>query len=286
MNLAEIALAPLSQALGTTVDGVLGNDILQDLTFKLSYSGQHLLIGPLANLGSLGQSTALRRSGHQFFIAVSFVSIPGTLVFDTGTNSTNLAWKTWELVTRAWTPPQVIEGVQRAGNPTSSAILVCLPTVQLANMTLRDQAVRAQTKSDAGAFSSEDFGGILGSDILRHFEITFDLKHDRIFLQSDRHYRPDPYRYSTIGIQIAKDAQSRFQIMSVWKDSPAEQAGMRVGDYLKGVNGQATAPLTPAQVSNKLHAKEGTAVKLTIERSSELSTVTVKTRRLLCSRRG
>ena len=37
-KLAEITLAPLSQALGTTVDGVLGNDILQDLTFKLSYS--------------------------------------------------------------------------------------------------------------------------------------------------------------------------------------------------------------------------------------------------------
>ena len=42
MKLAEITLAPLSQALGTTVDGVLGNDILQNLTFKLSYSKQQL----------------------------------------------------------------------------------------------------------------------------------------------------------------------------------------------------------------------------------------------------
>jgi hypothetical protein len=111
-------------------------------------------------------------------------------------------------VKRTWTPREIIEGVLRAGNPTSPAILVCLPTVQLGNTTLKDQVVRAQTKSDAGAFSSEDFSGILGSDILRQFEITFDFKHDRVFLQRDENYQPDPYRYVTIGIQIAKDARN------------------------------------------------------------------------------
>ena len=186
-------------------------------------------------------------------------------------------------MTRTWTPTEIIEGILRAGNPTSPAILVCLPTVQLGNTTLKDQAVRAQSKSDAGAFSSEDFSGILGSDILRQFEITFDFKHDRVLLQRDENYQPDPYRYVTIGIQIAKDAQSGIQVMSVWKDSPAAQAGIRPGDYLEAVNGQPIKSLTPAQVSSKFHAKEGTAVRLTIERSSEPLTVTVQTRRLLCS---
>ncbi len=282
VKLAEITLAPLSQALGTTVDGVLGNDILQDLTFKLSYSKQQLLVGPLPSLGSLGQSVELRRSDGQFLVPVSFVSTPGTFVFDTGTNSTNLGWETWELVTRTWTPREIIEGILRAGNPTSPAILVCLPTVQLGNTTLKDQVVRAQTKSDAGAFSSADFSGILGSDILRQFEITFDLKHDRVFLQRDENYQPDPYRYVTIGIQIAKDARNGIQVMSVWKDSPAAEAGVRPGDRLEAVNGQPIEPLTLAQVSSKFHAEEGTAVRLTIERNSEPSTVTVQTRRLLC----
>lgn len=282
VKLAEITLAPLSQALGTTVDGVLGNDILQGLTFKLSYSNQQLLVGPLPSLGSLGQSVPLRRSDGQFLVPVSFVSTPGTFVFDTGTNSTDLGWKTWELVKRTWTPRELIEGVLRAGNPTSPAMLVCLPTVQLGNTTLKDQVVRAQTKSDAGAFSSEDFSGILGSDILRQFEITFDLKHDRVFFQRDENYQPDPYHYVTIGIQIAKDARNGILVMSVWKDSPAAEAGIRPGDYLEAVNGQPVKSLTPAQVSGKFHAEEGTTVRLTVARNSELSTVTVQTRRLLC----
>ena len=142
--------------------------------------------------------------------------------------------------------------------------------------------VRAQTKSDAGAFSSADFSGILGSDILRQFEITFDLKHDKVFLQRDENYQPDPYRYVTIGIQIAKDPRNGMQVMSVWKDSPAAEAGVRPGDRLEAVNGQPIEPLTLAQVSSKFHAEEGTAVRLTIERNSEPSTVTVQTRHLLC----
>jgi len=72
---------------------------------------------------------------------------------------------------------------------------------------------------------------ILGSDILQQFEITFDLRNNTIFLKPDTEFKRDPYRYVTGGIQIAKNDQGSFQIMSVWKDSPAARAGLqqRVG---------------------------------------------------------
>jgi len=122
-----VTLAPIAKALGMAVDGVLGNDILGQITFKLCYSKQTLLVGPLLKLGTLGRSTVLRRSGNQFFVSVTFISVPAELVLDTGTNSTNLSWKTWERLAQVWTPKETVEGIARAGNPTSSAILVCLP---------------------------------------------------------------------------------------------------------------------------------------------------------------
>ncbi|MFZ0805561.1 MAG: hypothetical protein WAN03_05240, partial [Candidatus Sulfotelmatobacter sp.] len=78
--------------------------------------------------------------------------------------------------------------------PTSSAILVCLPTIKIGDVVLKDQAVRAQAKSDAGAFSAEDFDGILGSDLLQQFEITFDLRNSAVYFRPDADYTPDPYR--------------------------------------------------------------------------------------------
>lgn len=283
VELAELTLAPISKALGTPVDGVLGNDILEQITFKLCYSRQTLLVGPLLKLGLLGRSTALRHKGNQFFISVTLISVPTELVLDTGTNSTNLSWETWGRLTRVWTPKEVVEGIARAGNPTSQAILVCLPSVELGNVVLPDQAVRAQEKSDAGAFSFEDFGGILGSDILQQFEITFDLRNHAIFLKPDTDYKRDPYRYVTIGIQIANNNQGGVEIMSVWKDSPAARAGLRQGDVLKSVNTKPVESLSAQQVSGMLHAKEGTEIRLAIERNAEISTIVVKTHALLCT---
>ena len=274
--LDELTLAPISKALGTAVDGVLGSDILQQFTFKLCYSKKTLLIGPLSKLGTLGNPTPLRHSENEFFVSVTLISVPAQLVLDTGTNSTNLSWKTWEKLTRVWTPKQIVAGIARAGNPTSQAILVCLPSLQLGNNVLPDQAVRAQQQSDARAFSSEGFGGILGSDILQQFEITFDLKNNTIFLKPDTLYQRDPYRYVTIGIQIAKNGQGGFEIMSVWKDSPAARAGLQQGDVLKAVDGKPVDTFTAQQVSSMLHAKDGTELKLTVDRDAVSSTIAVK----------
>jgi len=282
LELTEVNLAPISKALGTTVDGVLGLDVLQDIDFKLNYSKQTLVIGPLAKLETLGVRTTVQRTKGQFLVNTVLMSVPTELVLDTGTNSTNLSSETWDLLTKNWTPGQVVEGIQRAGNPTSPAILVCLPSIHLGGVTLTNQAVRAQTKSDAGAFSAADFGGILGSDILRQFEITFDLEKNAIYLLPDIHYTVDPYRYTTLGIQIAKNLQGAFEIMSVWKNSPAAKAGIQAGDAIRAIDGQSIESQPLEQVSSRLHAKEGTEVGLELERNSKSLQIKVGTQTLLC----
>jgi predicted aspartyl protease len=284
VELAEVNLAPVSKALGMEVDGVLGIDVLQDVNFKLNYSQHTLIIGPLTKLGTLGAPVTLRRSNGQFLVSTDLLSVATELVLDTGTNSTNLSSGTWNRLSKKWTPRQIVEGIQRAGNPTSPAILVCLPSIRLGGVILTNQAVRAQTRSDAGAFSSDDFGGILGSDILRQFEITFDLKKDTVYLVPDVHYTVDPYRYTTIGIQIARDVQGAVQIMSVWKNSPAAKAGIQAGDLIEAINGQPIESQTLEQVSSKLHAREGTEIRLEIERYTTFSTIKVRTQTLLCER--
>jgi predicted aspartyl protease len=284
VELAEVNLAPVSKALGMEVDGVLGIDVLQDVNFKLNYSQHTLIIGPLTKLGTLGAPVTLRRSNGQFLVSTDLLSVATELVLDTGTNSTNLSSGTWNRLSKKWTPRQIVEGIQRAGNPTSPAILVCLPSIRLGGVILTNQAVRAQTRSDAGAFASDDFGGILGSDILRQFEITFDLKKDTVYLLPDVHYTVDPYRYTTIGIQIARDVQGAVQIMSVWKNSPAAKAGIQAGDLIEAINGQPIESQTLEQVSSKLHSREGTEIRLEIERHTTFSTIKVRTQTLLCER--
>jgi S1-C subfamily serine protease len=164
--------------------------------------------------------------------------------------------------------------------------LVCVPSLWLGDIGITDQAVRIQRPVDSGAFSAESFGGTLGSEFLRQFEITFDLKHDVIFLKRDPRFKPDRYRYVTIGIQFARDEQGSYSVMSVWKNSPADHARIRLGDRIRAVNGESTSSMTTEQVSAELHGEEGTPVHLIIERDAGASAVTLRMRQLLCGPRS
>jgi S1-C subfamily serine protease len=143
--------------------------------------------------------------------------------------------------------------------------MVCRPSIRIGAFALNEQAVRAQMRSDDGAFSSEEFGGILGSDALRQFEITFDLKNNTVYLTPDSSYKVDPYRYTTGGIKIAKGEQGIFQIMSVWRGSPVAKAGIQAGDQMKALDGQTVEAQTLEQVSSKLYGREGTEVEFAIQ---------------------
>jgi peptidoglycan hydrolase-like protein with peptidoglycan-binding domain len=259
--LTVLNLRSVARALGNAVDGVVGNDILQDFAFTLNYSREELVTGRLAELGDTGVPLKLRRSGDEFFVPIRLMSSSEELLLDTGTNSTNLSWGTWQQLSRVWTPDETIDGIVRAGFPTPPAFLVCVPDLRLGEIGVRDQAVRVQRAVNTGAFSSAGFGGTMGSEFLRQFEVTFDLKHDEIFLKKDPRSKPDPYRYVTVGIQFAQNDQGTYTVMSVWKNSPADQAGIRFGDRIGAINGASTASMTVEQVSAQLHGEEGTAVK-------------------------
>jgi predicted aspartyl protease len=275
-------LDPVSRAVGVAVDGVLGNDALKTLTFKLNYSKQSATFGILSQFDNLGTPIKLREERNEFFVPTRLLSVSRDLLLDTGTNSTNLSWEAWEQLSKLWTPKSVIDGIVSSANSSATAFLVCLPAIEVGNVEIKDQAVRVQKPVKTGAFSEAGFSGILGSDFLRQFEVTFDLGHSLLFLKPDPDFRPDPYKYVTIGIQFAKDASGVFTVMSVWKNSPAAAAGILPGDRIIGIDGRSAEVFTLGQFSKKLHAKAGTLVKLKIERQKSSLEVAVKTRKLLC----
>jgi len=154
-------LDAVSRAVGATVDGVLGNDILRNLTFRLSYSKQSAMFGRLSQLGNLGTPAKLREEGNQFFVPITLLSLGHELLLDTGTNSTNLAWQTWEQLSKIWTPKSKIEGIASSGNSPSTAFLVCITNVRIGDIEIKNQGVRVQNPVSKGAFSEPSFEGIL-----------------------------------------------------------------------------------------------------------------------------
>lgn len=86
----------------------------------------------------------------------------------------------------------------------------------------------------------------------------------------------DPARIGGIGVMIEPDATSGFvRTTYVLPGSPAERAGVQIGDFVTAVNGSATKGLTVDAVSSMLRGKAGTNVSVSLLRGDANSVVSI-----------
>lgn len=88
--------------------------------------------------------------------------------------------------------------------------------------------------------------------------------------------------YAGIGvtIQLMEESDPGFTIVSVTHESPAEDAGLQIGDMIVGVEGQNAAELGMTGTQQLVRGEEGTDVTITVERDGQRFDVTI-TRRII-----
>ena len=83
-------------------------------------------------------------------------------------------------------------------------------------------------------------------------------------------------KYSGIGAEIQQLVETgEIKILEVYKDSPAEKAGLQKDDIIFKVNGEEIKGMTAADVSSRVKGETGTKVDLTIKRGEEIIDVTL-----------
>lgn len=86
----------------------------------------------------------------------------------------------------------------------------------------------------------------------------------------------DPQRIGGIGVMIEPDPAGGFiRISYVLPGTPAERAGIRVGDVITAVGASSTKGLSVEAASGLLRGKAGTVVSLAVRRSGAASTVSI-----------
>lgn len=81
-------------------------------------------------------------------------------------------------------------------------------------------------------------------------------------------------KFEGIGAQLGlKD--NRIIVIAPLKNSPAEKAGLRAGDFINKINNESTANMTLSEAVSKIRGKKGTKVVLTIERNKKEKTIEI-----------
>ncbi len=81
-------------------------------------------------------------------------------------------------------------------------------------------------------------GGLLGNDILRRFNITFNYAKQQVHIVPNLHYKDDfDYAYSGLSIYYIDD---KIVVDDVVPSSPADKAGFKKEDIIVAINGNAS----------------------------------------------
>jgi predicted aspartyl protease len=277
-------LSMLSRIQGTSISGVLGTDLLATMMVRLSYSSGTAQV--TTDIGDGVSVVILKKVRNRFFVPVRIGKSNFEMLLDSGTDMTALSASAWRMLPSSRKPNGLVEGIQSSGSPSRS-LIACIPLLQLGDkglgdVVLRDYPLRVIMASQSGSFSDTAFAGLLGADILERFEVTLDLEHSSMYLKRDARFRPDPYEFVTVGIQFFKAGADAFSVEAVWKPSPAQAAGVLVGDRILSVNGHSSAELGLEAFSNQLHGVAGTPIVIEVERAAGRFILHMKTQQLVC----
>ena len=274
----------LSQALGVHLDGTLGLNVLEQIRFKIDYSNTTVTLCPSAKYSEdpKGSAVQLIRSGGLLLVPVTFNdSIQDHLCLDTGSNFTNLSWNAWQRITENWHPREIVSGLRASGESEAQSYLTRLDSIQVGKMRVSRPAVVVTKPQTTGTLAQATFSGLLGHNELKRFILTIDLPDNQLFLRPDPKYHPNPLRYTTVGIQAQKQGTT-FLVASVWDNSPASKAGIRIGDEILKIDGKALDPVALGALSGHLlHRPEGTPIHLQLRREGQTFERTLVCRNLL-----
>lgn len=115
-----------------------------------------------------------------------------------------------------------------------------------------------------------DRNGIIGNQILKRFEVTIDYWNEEIYLKPNRLY-PTSFKYDRSGLVILASGKSlnKFTVQRVLPDSPADRAGIKVGDVVIRMNGLPTRSFTMQNVTTILQKRVGKKIKMVVKRDGE-----------------
>ncbi|MGK2857348.1 MAG: aspartyl protease family protein [Thermoanaerobaculia bacterium] len=156
---------------------------------------------------------------------------------------------------------------------------------RIASLTLGGFVMNAPltsfTVDKGGANANPDLDGNIGGEVLRRFTLWVDYGRKRILLHPNDELGT-PFEHDMSGLTLAYGEQGAKQpvVVSVLPGSPAEAAGLKVGDLLVAVDGVATSATSLESLRETLRTPER-KLRLEAHRGKARIEVELKTRRMI-----
>jgi hypothetical protein len=262
---------------GARIDGLAGFEFLSEFRTTIDYAKRTLTFVPFQDVTQVaGVSVPYASDGPDIYVQAMVDGASGWFRMDTGDGGA-------VSVFRIFADNHKLFQTGGLSKLSSGGVGGTLPTHEFRNETFTiaratfSHVPVSVSDTQAGAFASRGIAGNLGTGILSRFRITFDYRaHTLIFLTNRN--AGEPFRSDRTGLSLTQNDAREITVLSVVAGSPAENAGILVGDAIVGVN-DVSVPNQNLGVYDLDPLRYGTKpFELTIRRRDRTLTVTVTPR--------
>ena len=257
--------------------GALLSRAAQPLPFRLA-GDRKIIIN-----GRFKESEAVR--GGPWMQFVFDTGATKSVLFEPALSGAHPASKYWKSITGVVAPTLT-------GN--TAARLTLVPVFELESADPRKPIHK--TRVDCAVIQSElsevlsnsvgtSVAGLLGYSFFKGSRIAIDYPNRVLWLDADPHYPGAQhtlrsFEYSHPGLQLECDGGS-IRVLGVADGSPADSAGIAVGDTVTAVGTDPVSAAELSEVSRRLEGKPGTYVRIIIKRDGVQRSYRLVRRRLL-----
>ena len=281
-----LPLDNVAKTWGHECSGILGTDFISEFAVEIDYLSKTLMLHDKMTYQYRGKGESFPVTFNAAgwpIIQVAVMdgdrpAIEGTFVLDIGNNGALILNRPFVESEHLLTPDRhtvpFLEGQGIGGGIDASVGRVT--GLQIGRFLIK-QPVTMFSRAANGAFASTESQGDIGATILEKFKIILDYKNSRVILEPNvRFDEPTDYNRSGLFLEALGENYRTFRIKAVADDSPASEAGLRVGDTLIAIDGQSVSELSLSDVRFKLQRAK--TCELLVERDSARLNASLKLR--------
>ena len=258
-------------------DGVIGFSFFSKLIIELDYENKKMIVSKPAFFDpeNKGEKIPIEVRGNRIFVKAQVNLEKGSpinteLVLDTGNRSA--------LVLNTNYRPEIILPTKYISYYASSLSGKMLrkagriKNIQLGNYKLSN-IISSFNDGTNGAPPPWEKEGNLGSEILKRFNVTFNIPGKQIYLKKNNLFS-EPFEFNMAGLQFDRDNEKAMVVTNVIPGSPSDKAQILPGDKIIAINDKLSSQLTRDEIENELKFI-GKEVNLIISRSNKKLTVSL-----------
>jgi predicted aspartyl protease len=286
----ERDLFKLDEITGSQIDGIIGGEFFKNVIFHINYRKQKITLLPKSEFPKPGKGYKTipinLKSNKPYTIAeVSLEdgrSMDLELLVDTGAGIPLLLHNNSNQ--NLGLPSNYITGKLGVGlGGMIKGYIGRVRSVKIGDIQFDQVITNFQDLPESVILDESKFrNGILGNQILSRFDIWFDYISEKMYLKPGRQLKKK-FNMDRSGMIVFATGQNLnvYVVQDVIEGSPADKAGILVGDVIKTIQGLPAKVFSLNGIIRKLQKKQGKKIRLQLLRNNKTIRKTFKLRDLV-----